>query len=444
MSAVRVRSAVTQDEPLRCADMATGVVDEQSPTWDRFSPPPIVPAFAPAWLRAATVAAGQRPIDLANSLEFVFLRNKGVSGPLTAFTFPHFVVRCYDDDPGRVEELTHLGEVLGLRQMSVQHLGSSWWDLGPGRQRQADVLVLDELLCRVDDDDRQGVPGLVRDLVRPGGLVVVSYRTVVGWSELVPLRALWRLVESWQPGATRGLVAQLRALEGGFFAHRQMVGRMLDEWAAGWDGVAEAVLADELEPMNFGDVSGLMSAAGCIHVAGLQGGTTLSEDLVALLDDVRDQRLREAMFDVAATPVRRVEVYRRGGAGLHGVELENLVRSLAVVADPSRVSPWQTGSPTAASVALDRLSSGARLVGDLVDDDVSAAPVLGALLSTGVVWPMIDETSARSAEEAREATTRLSRATSRPVVVAPRLGWAVESSVATAGPSSVLETLGVQ
>ena len=382
---------------------------------------------------------------------------KGANAAVVAACHPAARVFACDDDPGNVEATRELIAAADLDNATVLEVPIDRAGDDPRMPDDADLVVIDDVVSTVDERDRSRIAAFLSHRLRPGGVVAVRYRALSGWCDLLALRRAAQLVGRHAPLSrseqARSAVELLRSLRHGgarYLADRPNVHGVVDALVeADLDQVADVLLTPHLAPMTMAEVASILAPSGCQYVAGAMGvglpDSNLPSPLLELLDDVRDDRLRESLRDIGARQWMRTDVFRKGLSPLEPEVREEQLRGLGMVPligsdEDDRDAQFRVEGPSSPvarevlSVLIDRLRHGGATVGELLPrsgpvGEVDAADVVRALLQTGLVHPASpsgsDEASARCRRlNAVLATTR----GFQPVLASPVIGSAVASS----------------
>jgi hypothetical protein len=291
----------------------------------------------------ACLLAGQRPPELSRPFRVAYLGGQGgVTPAVIAAAHPQADVWAWDDRPEQVEATRALRDTAGLGNLAVHERRELPHDLGGDL---VDIAVVDRVLDRADDTLRTAITTALGESVRPGGLVAVTYRTVVGWAEITPVLAVMRRVAARAAGGREDrarfaveALRQLRLRGALHLTERPWVSSWLDEvFTLDAATVADEYLAFELRPLSHAAVDALMSETGCAWVGTARPGDEMLEgvatELAELIGNTPFGRLREAYRDLATRPIERIDMFRKGAAplpadvtdtALSGVELTDL------------------------------------------------------------------------------------------------------------------------
>lgn len=290
----------------------------------------------PAWLGAVAVLRGE-PIQRLGrpDLHVAYLGGgHTVTHAVAAAVQPDASVWVWDHRPAAVELTGYLADAASLPNLVVHEhpeLPSRLGALGPigGPPRPVDLVVVDQVLDSFGDEGRTQVIAAIEESLRPGGAVVVTYRTAVGWAEVDPLVRLLRYMVAHQSGplldATDQAVAQLVRLRdaGAVYLHaRPLTLAWLDDLTAmPTTQVVADYLDQDLRPISHVQVSDALGAIGCHFIgsatfdddaAWASDELPMSDPLIETVTGAPSVELRETFADLALRRTIRTDLFRLG------------------------------------------------------------------------------------------------------------------------------------
>jgi hypothetical protein len=203
-----------------------------------------------------------------------------------------------------------------------------------------DVVAVENVIDGVDEDVEEDLFDAIGECLRPGGIVALSYKTVVGWAEIAPVQRTVRhmvLRDGREPIAAvpdaLDLLDRLQAGGAGYLAARPAVAAWLErvrsEDAA--HVVAEYV-ERELRPTSHAHASHELSARGFSFVGSAQLmddlGPGIAPNLASRIATLPTRTLREAYTDLAVRRASRTDVFRLGAAPLSRTQSAASLRAL--------------------------------------------------------------------------------------------------------------------
>lgn len=413
--------------------------------------------FTPTWLGTAAILAGVRPPDLTRPFCATWLGCGGVYTPVVAAAVhPEANVVAWDPDPARLSMLRRIRDDAQIPNLVVHEDPEP---PGADRAHASDIVVVDGLLDSVDGDRRQQVVGSIARLLRPGGFVVASYRTVVGWGEIAPVVQVMRhfaLRSSSDPAesvaSATALLAQLSERGVRYIHERPAVKVWLDELVGQSPAeIVEQYVNRHLHPVSHAQIVESLSEIGATYVGsarpdpdvtvelsqqakngGSESDTATVRKLIKQLRDAKSSVLAETLADLALRRANRIDLFCLGPTPVP-------TRTRTVMLKRLRFSGFERHDDWAAP-GPDAVAQHSSLVDALPDDSVSVAEMwptatprqredhLRRALRAGILHPAAEP----PAPEALAAAPRLSAVLSSADVpiahrctVAPTLGSAV-------------------
>ena len=342
--------------------------------------------LSPAWLNYVATINGCQPRPLDPGFTYMEL-GCGLGQTVTLLAGAHPQGRFFgvDFNPAHVDWARRYAASAGIG--NVEFLERSFLDLSAQEVPECDFIVLHGVYAWVSAEVRAGIQRIIRERLKPGGLVYNSYNCLPGWAADSPLQKLILETSKHLSGdATQRTQAALKSVEElvgakfGYFAATPTAGKMaakMSERNANY--LAHEFLNEHWTPFYSSDVADEMSNAKLNFV----GSATLAENHLELLggDDLQakvkaqpTQRLRQLFQDLAQNQRFRRDVFVRGHAQLNraGIvrNMENQVfgalRDLKNVSNVAKVARGEVKFDEKAFPALkELLQQGTWSVGDL-------------------------------------------------------------------------------
>ena len=280
--------------------------------------------LTPTWLATTAVLAGQRQIDLTRPFTVAYLGSTtGVTPAVIAAAHPDAQVWVWDRRPGPLEATRRLRDAASLSNLVIHERSAL-----PTRPVPSpfDIVVLEGVVDSVPAELRQHVVSWAGEHLRAGGLVALSYRTTVGWIDIVPIQ---RLVHHL---ATRGgrdpisavpesieLLTRLQTGGAGYLAARPSVaGWVADLAAAAPQFVVDEYVERDLVPISHAQIDAELSNQGCVYVGSAElmddMGVDIPEGVVEMVASAPTRTLRESYSDLAVRRSSRTDVFRLGSS----------------------------------------------------------------------------------------------------------------------------------
>jgi SAM-dependent methyltransferase len=301
--------------------------------------------ITPAWLATTCLLLGQRPPDLTRPFRYADLGcGHGFTAMVVAATCPHAEVWAFDFNPAHVEWATRLASNAGLS--NVHFVEASFAELAARPEAALpafDFIVSHGVLSWVSAENRRLLMDVIRQRLRPGGLAYLSYNVTTGWTGMLPLRRLMRLLEEANPARTDltatpilDFIDRMRTAGALFFpANPTIEPRLEDIRKQDPRYIAHEYLNRDWDPLMFADVAEAMADTKCSFI----GSATLSENIdalaapatmVPLLAEMPDQVLHQTVRDFASAQSFRRDVFRRGRSQLPSNEHHAMLDALTI------------------------------------------------------------------------------------------------------------------
>jgi SAM-dependent methyltransferase len=303
--------------------------------------------ISPGWLAAAATLLGHRAPDLARPFRWAeFGCGQGVSVNVFAAANPVGTFHGFDFNPAHIENARRLAAAAGSTNVHFHEMSfAQIADAPEGRIPQFDFIVAHGIWSWVSPAARAQLVAAVGRHLAPGGLLYLSYNTLVGWNAMLPVQRLLREWARTRPGnsleKSRDAFAFARGLAksgAAFFAANPAAASRL-ETAQSSDPryIAHEYMHDHWSPSMFHEVAEAVAAAKL----GFVGSATLVEnvdtislpaDTQKIVAEVADPALRETVRDFAANRSFRRDIYRRGGERMPTGEHRERLEAMQLVA----------------------------------------------------------------------------------------------------------------
>jgi SAM-dependent methyltransferase len=421
--------------------------------------------MTPPWLAYTAILLGQRPPDLSRSFRYADLGcGFGMTALFVAATCPQAEVWGFDFNPAHIEVARGTAAELGLGNITfVETSFADMARLPPAGLPEFDIIVSHGVLSWISAANRQCLFEVISQRLRAGGLAYVSYNALAGWAAMMPLRELMLRVASTGTNRSDQLMQPImdildRARTGGaryFTVNPEIEARLNVLRKQNPRYFAHEFLNAEWHPLMFSEVLDAMQDARCHYL----GSATLAEnfdvasvpgDMIPLLAETHDLRIRETLRDLGMARGFRRDVYRRGLVQLLPAEQAAVLETLRFIrvgalpeGEISFTTPvgTLTGRPEIYAPLLGALREGPVSLGDLRRAD-PARPAgdwmqsLTLLTGAGHVHPMLPDPVAGQATS-RALNRWIARANGdgadMPRLAAPAIGSML--------PADLLETL---
>jgi SAM-dependent methyltransferase len=420
--------------------------------------------ITPSWLAMTSLLLGHRPPDLARPFSYADVGcGNGFTALIIAATCPHADVWGFDFNPAHIEFANGLAARAGLD--NVRFVESSFADLEADADLpDFDIMVSHGVLSWISPDNRQRLIRGVARRLKPGGLVYLSYNVTTGWTAMVPMQALMRMLAVASPErsdlAAPGVLDFIDRLKQAgalyFQANPALENRLTDIRKQDPRYIAHEYLNQDWHPLMFAEVAGAMLEAKCRFI----GSATLTEniDTVAvppnvapIVAETRDPYLRETLRDLGCAQAFRRDVYRKGIAPIPGPEQQSLMERLVLCGLGQPVPEGGatfatpigsvTGRPEVYQPLLAMLEAGPIDIGQVRQAPgfaerplVEVLQAFTLLVAGGYAHPMLPESGTPAGHEAaRRLNLAIARANATaadlPRIAAPAIGSAVGGDI---------------
>lgn len=378
--------------------------------------------LTPTILATVSLAKGQRSFDPNASLKYCELGcGQGFSTNLHAAANPHIEFYATDFNPSQIYGAKMLAADAGTSNVHFYDQAFADFINEPSLPGQFDIIALHGIYSWISEGNRRHIVNFIRDKLKPGGVVYISYNTLPGWAAVMPLRRLFVDQAATQSGPIVGriesalqFVEKLKSVNASYFKANPGLGDRFDKVK----GQPRSYLAHEYfnrdwTPFYHGDVVRELgdakldfvgSAALLEHI----DAVNLTSDQQKIMAGIGDLTLRETMRDFMINQQFRRDVFSKGTLPLSARDSRAAWLDLRLALTAVRESAIMkiTGplgevvlQPEVYGPILDGLSNGPRTVGQLLKEvphltELGWARIiqaLGVLIGTSQVHPALNE-----------------------------------------------------
>jgi SAM-dependent methyltransferase len=294
--------------------------------------------LAPSYLAFVCVMQGFRPPSIGPGARYLELGcGQGFGLNLLAAANPAMRFMGVDFMPGHIANARRLAAEAALENVEFADLSFEQL-LGvasAGEVPQFDFIVLHGIYSWVNAGNRRVIVQLADRLLKPGGLLYVSYNSLPGWSAIAPIQKFLQEFTARHPGrsidaVTEALRAALTLQEGGasYFSKNPLVEKHIKQnQKQDARYLVHEYLHDSWQAFYHSDVVADMEAARLNYVA----SATLADNIIemsapaALAPQIhaeRDPVWRETLLDYASDKTFRRDIFIRGAERMGGPEWE--------------------------------------------------------------------------------------------------------------------------
>jgi SAM-dependent methyltransferase len=290
--------------------------------------------LSPAWLNYVAALKGCLPIPLDRPFTYLELGcGLGRSATVFAGAFPQARFIGVDFNPAHIALARRYAETIGVENISFLERGFA--DLASSELPECDFIVLHGVYTWVNATARAEIRRIIRENLKPGGLVYVSYNSLPGWAAASPLRKLMVEIAADTHGDRAEAVGPaldlMEELNGANFAYLKSNSSTAQTLktlkARGKNYLAHEFLNSEWKLFYSVDIADEMADAKLTYL----GSATLAENHIEYLVDKataekinaqRSPRLRQLLLDYAINQRFRRDVFVRGHQRLDGIDRE--------------------------------------------------------------------------------------------------------------------------
>ena len=283
--------------------------------------------LAPTWLAFVAALQGKRAPDPDRPFAYCELGcGQGLGTNILAAANSHGRFTGIDFNPAQVANARALADEAGLD--NVEFRDESFReavDLPRDALPRFDFITLHGIYAWVSEANRRAIVQFIRDRLKPGGLVYVSYNCMPGWAAMAPFQRLLIEHAARNPGRSDRQVAagfafadSLREAGFAYFEHNPIVPKRIDasrEKDAHY--LAHEYLNGTWTPLFLSDVAAEMAEAKLQYLGSAAplsnfDTMTLRPEAREALADVTDPVLRELLKDYAVNRQFRHDIYVKG------------------------------------------------------------------------------------------------------------------------------------
>ncbi|MEO8524420.1 MAG: class I SAM-dependent methyltransferase [Caldimonas sp.] len=386
--------------------------------------------LAPGYLHLLGVLMGVRPPAVADT-EFAYCElgcGRGLGPLLLAAANPHGRFHGYDFNAAQIGQAGRWAEQAGLA--NVRFGAESFASLAAQGETtpQFDIVVLHGVYSWVSQENRRHIVSFIRNRLKPGGIVYVSYNSMPGWAAFTPVQRLMRELVIRRPGrsdesvvAAREFVSRLASRGARYFSANESVTLYLEQLVdRNASYLAHEFLNEHWEALYHLDVARQMAEARLQYF----GSATISDNFVAMSASPEiaamfagaDVGMAETIKDFSVNRRFRRDLFAREAAPLSGSDFLAALGAvrLMLTVEPEAATTTLTTSAgelqtnlAIAQPVLERLKQGSVGIAELMALPALAglpsellAQTLAFFVESGQIHPMREDGAADSAARA--------------------------------------------
>ena len=253
----------------------------------------------------------------------------GLGAAITAATHPRARVLGVDFAPAMIASARALAAEAGLDNLEFREAAFRTVAEAPETLPEMDVVILHGVWSWVDASNRAAILAILRDRLKPGGLVAVSYNCLPGWSATAPLQRLMQEHARRNPGRSdrqvRAALDMADTLAASGFGFFEVNGPLADHLARARTRDDRYLAHEYLNagggPCYVTDVMADMAGAKLDFVGSATllenfDGIALAPEAQAQIDADSDPGWRELLRSYAMNQAFRRDIYVKGARPL--------------------------------------------------------------------------------------------------------------------------------
>jgi SAM-dependent methyltransferase len=290
--------------------------------------------LVPALLSFASLGAGHEAAGPPAPLRYCELGcGQGFSANLVAAANPSVDVYATDFNPAQIIGARRLAKDAGLTNAHFYETAFADFSAEPSLPAQFDIIALHGIYSWISPENRRHIVSFIRQKLRPGGLVYISYNTLPGWASLMPLRRLMVDQACLRKGPIAPRVGEalafaesLKAAGAAYFTQNPAIAGRLDKMK----GMQREYLAHEYfnadwTPFYFADVAAELAEAKLNFVCSANlldqiDAVNLTGEQQTLLAGIDDPVRRQGLRDYMVNQQFRRDVFVKGAVPLSGLD----------------------------------------------------------------------------------------------------------------------------
>ncbi|SDH83683.1 class I SAM-dependent methyltransferase [Roseospirillum parvum] len=280
---------------------------------------------APVHLNACALLNGVAPRPLSEGFTWAdFGCGNGLTANTLAAANPQGSFLGIDFNPRHIARAQALASAAGLD--NARFLAADFTELAPADLPRLDFAVLHGVMSWIPEAARHRLIDTVAEALKPGGLLLITYDAMPGWSDVAPVRDMVvALTAKYGDSLTKAQKAvdwlsQLKAAGAPYFRAHPAVAQRIEELARLDLGyVAHEFFNATLTPFHFAEINRDLAArdlhfAGCARPFLNLMDLALAAPLQPLMGDIDSRAEFEAKRDFIRNEAFRRDVFVKGTA----------------------------------------------------------------------------------------------------------------------------------
>ena len=285
--------------------------------------------LGPSALNLVLLIQGKEPVELQGGFTYCDLGcGQGESVNFFAACHPEGEFHAIDFNSAHIAGARDLADRADLGNATFWE--SSFAELGKLPLPEFDFIVIHGVYSWVGADTRCSIVEFLRDKLKPGGVVYLSYNSLPGWSTHAPLRQLLFSYAETQSGPLKQridlaieFVERLKTAHAAVFEASPAIGSFFEYICTlPRNYLAHEFFNRDWTPFYHAEVvkdlaAAKLSFSGPANFAENHDIFRFSEAHQQLMDSVTDQVMRESVKDFAVNPLLRRDLFTHGRPGIN-------------------------------------------------------------------------------------------------------------------------------
>ncbi|MFN3360385.1 MAG: class I SAM-dependent methyltransferase [Pseudanabaenaceae cyanobacterium] len=286
--------------------------------------------LSPIWIDFATLLRGLRHDYNSHNFTYCELAcGQGLTTAILAACYPQAQFYATDYNPQHI--VTARGLVEGAGLTNVQFYDDSFKQFLHRDLPQFDFICLHGIYSWISVDNRRAIVSFIKEKLKPGGAVYVSYNCMPGWGAAAPMQYLLRWQSKRSPGnimqkmnSALDLVSKMIELNAPYFVQNPILKSRYERYSK-QDRLylIHEYLNEHWQALYFEQVAAEMNDAKLSFVASASildqiDNVTIAPNLMPLYNEVTNPVEKEQMNDFLTNAQFRRDLFYRGVGKLSG------------------------------------------------------------------------------------------------------------------------------
>jgi SAM-dependent methyltransferase len=262
---------------------------------------------------------------------------QGFSANLIAAANPSADIHATDFNPAQIAGARRLAAEAGLGNVHFYETAFADFAAEPSLPAQFDIIALHGIYSWISSENRRHIVSFIRERLRPGGLVYISYNTLPGWASVMPLRRLMVDQASLRKGPIAARVSEalafaetLKTAGAAYFNQNPALAARFDKMKVMQrEYLAHEYFNADWTPFYFADVAvelaeAKLSFVCSAHLLDHIDAVNLTSEQQTLLAGIDDPVRRQGLRDFIVNQQFRRDIFVKGALPLSVPESRTL------------------------------------------------------------------------------------------------------------------------